>query len=139
VGEGGDGNHADLTGVDATIMLVSAPVTKKLYAGRVERASGSGSVSYTNTHGTIGALDSGAKYLTGDIAEILIFRPVNALQKLVIETYLAEKYGLRTCGDSDSVYLEEDVNQDCYVDLKDFAFVGADWMQCTDPTNPDCD
>lgn len=34
--------------------------------------------------------------------------------------------------------LPGDINADCYIDLKDFAILASQWLQCTDPENPDC-
>jgi hypothetical protein len=36
------------------------------------------------------------------------------------------------------VYLETDFNKDLVVNLIDFAYIAADWLNCTDPANPDC-
>lgn len=32
-----------------------------------------------------------------------------------------------------------DINEDCYVDIADFAIIASKWLTCNDPTNPDCD
>ena len=34
--------------------------------------------------------------------------------------------------------LEMDFNEDCYVNLADFAFFAADWLECNDPDDPGC-
>ena len=47
--------------------------------------------------------------------------------------------GLNACGDEGTVYLDTDLNTDCYVNLLDFSFLTDDWMHCTDPENSDCD
>ncbi len=39
------------------------------------------------------------------------------------------------CGDWG--YLAMDFDQNCYVDLADFAAFAGDWMKCTDPADPD--
>ena len=36
------------------------------------------------------------------------------------------------------LYLGTDLNQDCYVNLTDLKSFVLDWMECTDPLNPDC-
>ena len=46
--------------------------------------------------------------------------------------------GPRGCGDPTTVYLDADVNEDCYVDFLDFAQFAIDWMDCTDPNNNSC-
>jgi hypothetical protein len=55
--------------------------------------------------------------------------------------YLADKSVLwpSKCGDPGTVYLPQDLNQDCYVNLEDFAIFANYWLQCTDPNNTDCD
>lgn len=46
----------------------------------------------------------------------------------------------RICGDPGTVYRPQDINRDCYVDLKDLASLAAIWMRCYDPTDPqNCD
>jgi uncharacterized protein len=35
--------------------------------------------------------------------------------------------------------LSADLNGDCYVDLLDFAILAADWLECGNPFDPDCD
>ena len=42
------------------------------------------------------------------------------------------------CGGTGTVYNLSDLNQDCYVDLKDFSIFANDWFGCTDPANLDC-
>ena len=42
------------------------------------------------------------------------------------------------CGASGTVYLNGDINEDCYVDFKDVAELTNDWVKCTDPNNTDC-
>jgi hypothetical protein len=36
-------------------------------------------------------------------------------------------------------YISGDLNQDCYVNLEDFALLASDWMKCSDPANAACD
>ncbi len=112
---------------------------KKLKINRMERASGTGSVSYTSAAATVGALDGGSKFLTGDIAEIMIFDvQLSDDQLKAVESYLANKYGIKECGDPDTQYLSADVNQDCHVNLKDFSFVSQNWLNCNDPASTEC-
>jgi hypothetical protein len=40
------------------------------------------------------------------------------------------------CGDAGQTYHEGDINEDCYVDIKDFAIVARDYLLCTDPQFP---
>lgn len=36
------------------------------------------------------------------------------------------------------IYLETDLNKDCYINLEDFALLADDWLLCNDPANPTC-
>ena len=47
--------------------------------------------------------------------------------------------GINECGDPGTVYMKADVDKNCYVNIADFALIAANWLQCTDPNNPDCD
>ena len=48
-------------------------------------------------------------------------------------------YAPTVCGDPGTVYLAEDLNQDCKVDFGDFAQIASVWLQCTDPADTACD
>ena len=54
-------------------------------------------------------------------------------------TTITADIGVRVCGDPLTVYLPGDINEDCKIDLLDFAALSADWMKCTDPADPMCD
>jgi len=36
------------------------------------------------------------------------------------------------------IYQKLDLNQDCYINLGDFARFAQDWLLCNDPANPEC-
>jgi hypothetical protein len=36
------------------------------------------------------------------------------------------------------IYMDIDLNQDCYVNLADFAIIAGKWLYCNDPQNPSC-
>ena len=137
---GGDITSANTLTADRQYIITAtmdgAETEKKLYLNGAQEASASGSATYTGTQASIGVLDSGSKYLTGKIAEILVYDSVDSEQKAIIETYLSLKYGieLRYCGDADTVYLDGDINNDCYVDINDVAEIAKQWLQCTDPS-----
>ncbi len=42
------------------------------------------------------------------------------------------------CGDPGTPYQTADINKDCYVNLKDLAVLGQEWLKCTDPNNAAC-
>lgn len=43
--------------------------------------------------------------------------------------------GTSSCG---GLYEPADINKDCYINTEDLAMLIADWMDCTDIANPDC-
>ncbi len=43
-----------------------------------------------------------------------------------------------SCGEPGQVYLTADLDKDCYVNLKDLAILAADWLECTDLSDPAC-
>ncbi len=42
------------------------------------------------------------------------------------------------CGEPGQVYLSMDFDKDCYVGLSDLALFAAEWLKCTDLSNPAC-
>lgn len=46
---------------------------------------------------------------------------------------------LMQCGDPGTIYLDSDINEDCDVNLEDYAWFAIDWLRCTIPDNVDCD
>ncbi|OQA00914.1 MAG: hypothetical protein BWY71_00570 [Planctomycetes bacterium ADurb.Bin412] len=52
-------------------------------------------------------------------------------------TLAATEY-LPTCAEQ-NVYAPEDFNQDCYVNLEDFAQFAGAWLTCNEPRNPVCE
>lgn len=46
-----------------------------------------------------------------------------------------------TCADvaADGKLLAADLNKDCYINLEDFAILAANWLNCNDPLDRDCD
>ena len=43
------------------------------------------------------------------------------------------------CGDRHTEYAPTDLNQDCWINLRDFALIADKWMNCTDPGDSSCD
>ena len=56
----------------------------------------------------------------------------------LIANLATNSYTIDYCGNSSTIYLPQDLNQDCYVNLADLAQFFADWLHCTDPANPIC-
>ena len=44
----------------------------------------------------------------------------------------------RVCSDPTHPKIDADMNQDCYITLADFAILGSNWLECTDPTDETC-
>jgi hypothetical protein len=42
------------------------------------------------------------------------------------------------CGDPGTSYAGGDINKDCKVDLVDFSYFVAAWLQCTEPNSVNC-
>jgi len=47
--------------------------------------------------------------------------------------------GQTACGDSGTVYLRADLNENCYVELGDFLELSSQWLWCTDIGKANCD
>jgi len=69
--------------------------------------------------------------------EYPIFLPNTVPDQVGQFTLLVEPYSTN-CADL-TTFLDMDFNQDCYVNLEDFAQFAADWMRCNDPQNPNCE
>jgi hypothetical protein len=41
-----------------------------------------------------------------------------------------------SCGEPGTAYLQGDINKNCYVNFLDFAALGTEWFECTDPNMP---
>jgi hypothetical protein len=55
-----------------------------------------------------------------------------------LSVYAADEAGVPDfCGDIGTIYNPYDFNDDCYVDLADFAVFAVAWLECTDPERPD--
>jgi hypothetical protein len=115
--------------------------TKSIYAeGNLLNTTTVPGLSYQpdcTSIGTLGRLALASFYFRGDIAEIIVYGSVDDAQRTAVETYLINKYGLAPkCGDWG--YLGSDVNQDCKVNLADFAILANQWLKCTDPVGTGC-
>jgi len=76
-----------------------------------------------------------AQALTADEIETLF----EAGKRGVSVTEMLDNLAIQQCGDPGTVYLDSDLNQDCYVDWSDFSLFADPWLQCTDPANTNCD
>ncbi len=45
---------------------------------------------------------------------------------------------LPTCQEQ-GIFMDADLNHDCYINLEDFAVIAANWLYCNDPFDPTCD
>ena len=69
----------------------------------------------------------------GRIDEVKLFQAPLNLAK-IRKDYIDTGGGI-SCGGR---YEPADINQDCYINTEDLALFIADWMNCTDIANPDC-
>ena len=87
-----------------------------------------GAVSYL-----IGSMSSlGTLYME----ELRVYNTALSVAELDVIEYYIPSF---VCGDLGTVYLQPDLNKDCYVDLLDFVLFADNWVKCTDPENSDCD
>ena len=73
---------------------------------------------------------SASEEFKGDIDDVRIYN--TALSAEEIEELYESGLAFRE-------YKPSDINEDYYVDLKDFAYIADAWLECTDPVNADCD
>ncbi len=92
----------------------------------------------TASVGALGQLDIDYFFFRGNIAELIVYDSADETLREIVETYLFEKYQ-PTLECSDWGYYQQDLNQDCYVNLADFAIFVQRWLQCTDPQGEGCD
>jgi hypothetical protein len=59
-----------------------------------------------------------------------------SIDEIRISNIARTEFGLKPCGEDG--YSQVDLNNDCYVDFKDFATLAEDWLKCTDPEELGC-
>ncbi len=80
----------------------------------------------------------GDRHWAGAIDEITIWNgALSAAEMLYLYQTQASPPPLPTCRDL-AGYWSTDLNQDCYIDLADFAIFVANWLKCNDPEDPLC-
>ena len=68
------------------------------------------------------------------------FRLSDTLANHEVKVYRLRADGIpASCGALGTVYLDADLVPDCYVNIIDYAQLTAQWMHCTNPTDPCCD
>ena len=91
------------------------------------------SLTLTSNHNVVIGLDTGMVYvrsLTNGIAGSNITAPVDFGSPIV---------KLATVPDPQTTALScDDLDDNCYVNLQDFALLADDWLKCNDPENIDC-
>ncbi len=76
---------------------ISYDSERKIYLNGDLLNTGFGRPTYNlNTVGSIGALGNGSEFLTGDIAEIKVYKGVDATEHTAVTTYLMNKYDIDT-------------------------------------------
>jgi hypothetical protein len=79
----------------------------------------------------------GDRHWTGDVDEIAIWNA--ALTPGNILSVYENGFPLPPPGCKEvGKFFPTDFNQDCYVNLEDFAVIAQDWLKCNDPQRPEC-
>ncbi len=133
----GPGMHMITTTISSTLGSKSIFVDGTLLGGPVAVPGISYYSTETASVGTLGQLDIDYFFFRGDIAELIVYNAVDATLRSTVEEYLIRKYGfVPMCPDWG--YFQQDLNQDCYVNLADFAIFVQAWLECTDPQGEGC-
>ena len=91
--------------------------------------------AFENAQTTIESISIGAAWWAADNHQVLEYWHWRVSDEGPFTSYGVE---VNACGE-DGIYLEGDINEDCYVDGKDMAELASQWLKCTDPANPmDC-
>jgi len=133
--------------INATYLSTETLLKTVYFDGtNVARGTGTGLTYYNTTTAAVGALTAaGWQAATGNVSEILVYDTDSRAQYQAVHAYLGQKYGITvaddyqypTCAELTRFYVT-DLNQDCYVNLEDFALLAAKWLKCNDPENENC-
>jgi hypothetical protein len=159
---------AELQGVepyliqDSTGLGVSSLAGNQLVSGTYGSSYGLRKVTYTlrgssseavliatnNTTGTLNNVDFHVVGINSSARKITVLneqRTIELNNGVFYDTfegpYSVHVYKISAplvCGDTGTVYVDADLNKDCYVSLADFCAIAKQWQECTDPANPDC-
>jgi len=55
-----------------------------------------------------------------------------------VQVEILEGSVLRTCQEQ-GIFMDADLNHDCYINLEDFAIIAKNWLYCNNPFDPTCD
>ena len=107
--------------------------TMKVYINGEEdnSASHTGGISTFNNHLFIGGSNLDSLYFDGIIDEVRIYDS-NMTQEQIADLMVPEP----ACGDFNHPYPDSDFDHNCRVNMFDFAYFAAQWLDCT---SPQCD
>ena len=92
----------------------------------------------TVSYGTLIITDTGTPLTGGWTAITDVF--ASLANELVLDNF---KYqlgdGPQYCSDSGTIYLDADMDQNCYVNISDVSVLALQWLWCSDPTESNCD
>ena len=75
----------------------------------------------------------GEHEFNGLLDEVRIYE-IGITAEMVLDLFIAEG-GSNSCG---LTYFAGDINEDCHVDLADFAEIAENWLECNDVSDPRC-
>lgn len=103
-----------------------------IYSGSPMEASGDIEFSDYDVYIGENAEETGRE-LSGMIDEVRIYE-IGLPQEKIVDLFRADD-GKNSCPQ----ILTGDINEDCYIDMLDFAEIALNWLSCNDVGNPQCD
>ena len=137
LGDPGAGYHIICTRIDMPHMLKSIALNGETMGESLTTAC----LAYLpGTKAWLGVRAGLWSHVDTSLAEAIIYNDARLETKARIESYLSQKYGIplvaKVCGDH-GIHAA-DLNENCEVNLEDFAIMATTWLQCTDPAVPGC-
>ncbi len=79
----------------------------------------------------------GGRGFAGDVDEVAIWNGALTPEEMIYVYQSGVPLPPPGCRDIGEYY-PADLNQDCYVNLEDFAIIARNWLKCNDPQRPEC-
>jgi hypothetical protein len=123
--------------VDASLQPVSAGTVDVKIVKSIAGDAGQQTIldeKYNVTNGTPFTLLMDCTVTAGDTIDFMV-GPAGPSYQDWTATSISISEGVLTC----VTYLPMDFNEDCYVNLDDFAIFAQSWLDCNDQSNPNCE